>query len=211
MSSYEMVEQHFRFLGPEFLKELKESAIIRSFEARTETMIEGQNVKFIPIVISGLVKVYSMTGERELLHYFVKPEQSCIMTFSTLFKDGRSKVFACTEEPSDLLLLPVDKVLRWIVKYPGINRFFYREYDLRYGEMMESVNKVIFYRLDKRVMDYLENKVEITGKNPVKISHKEIANNLGTAREVVSRILKKFEHEGNVRQSHLGIEVLSSR
>ncbi|MBH2024047.1 MAG: winged helix-turn-helix domain-containing protein, partial [Flavobacteriales bacterium] len=75
---------------------------------------------------------------------------------------------------------------------------------------IDMTNKVVFHRLDRRVMDYLQNKIEITGKNPVKVSHKEIANSLGTAREVVSRILKKFEHEGNVRQDVTGIEVVKS-
>jgi len=209
MKSYECVEEHFRFLGNDFLGELKEHSFSRDFAAKTELMQESQYVKFIPIVLNGLVKVYSLVDDRELLHYYVRPGQSCIMTFSSMFSDGKSKVYACTEEDSQVLLLPVNDVLRWTIKYPAINQYFFKEYDLRYSEMMESIGKVIFYRLDQRVLDYLENKVKITGKNPVKVSHKEIANNLATAREVVSRILKKFEQEGFIRHNQQGIEVLS--
>ncbi|MBW8359414.1 MAG: Crp/Fnr family transcriptional regulator [Weeksellaceae bacterium] len=209
MSDYATVEQQFNNLGADFLKDFRNHTFLRTYEAKAEILAEGQLVKFVPIVVRGLVKVYSANQDRELLHYFIKPEQSCILTFSAIFKDGRSIIFSCTEEETEMLMLPVDQVSRWIVKYPAINHFFYRAYDLRYSEMMESVNKVIFYRLDQRVMDYLENKIKLTGKNPVKMSHKEIAASLGTAREVVSRILKKFEHEGNIRQNSSGIEVIS--
>lgn len=209
MSSYEDTEEQFRFLGTDFLKEFKDCGIIQQFGAKTELMYEGQNVKFIPVVLTGLVKVFAMNDDRELVYYFVKPKQSCIMTFSAVFKDGVSKVSACTEEPTEVLLIPVHKVLQWTVRYPEFNRFFFKEYELRFAEMIEMLNKVVFHRLDRRVMDYLHQKVEITGKNPVKVSHKDIANSLGTAREVVSRILKKFEHEGNIRQNSLGIEVVT--
>lgn len=203
-------EEYFRFLGTDFLKELKEFSLVEHFEAKTELIEEGQKVKYIPIIISGLVKVYSMNEEKELLYYFMKPGQSCIATFSAVFKDGRSRVFACTEEASEILLLPSNHVLRWVTQYPDFNRFFYAEYDMRYTEIMESVNKVIYHRLDRRIMDYLENRTKITGKTHLKISHKEIANSLGTAREVVSRILKKFEQEGYIQHNSFGIEVLKT-
>lgn len=208
MSSYQAIEQQFRFLGTDFLQELKEKSVTQKFDAKTELMQEGQRVNYIPIVLSGLVKVYTMNDDRELVYYFVKPEQSCIMTFSTIFKDGISNIFACTEEATEILLIPVQHMQRWITGYPAINLVFYKEYDLRYAEMIDMMNKVVFHRLDRRVMDYLQQKVEMTGKNPVKVSHKDIANSLGTAREVVSRILKKFEHEGNIRQDLSGIEVV---
>lgn len=208
MCSYEDIEDQFRFLGADFLKEFKECCVIQQFEAKTELMYEGQNIKFIPVVLTGLVKVFAMNEDRELVYYFVRPKQSCIMTFSAAFRDGISRVSAVTEDPTEVLLIPVYKVLRWMNLYPALNRFFYNEYDLRFAEMIDMLNKVVFHRLDRRVMDYLHQKVEITGKNPVKVSHKDIANSLGTAREVVSRILKKFEHEGNIRQNSLGIEVM---
>lgn len=210
MSSDFTIEQPFRFLGNDFQDELREKSIVQKFGPKTELMQEGQRVKYVPIVLSGLVKVYTMSSDRELVYYFVRPGQSCIMTFSTIFKDGISKVFASTDESSEVMLIPVQHMKKWIITYPEINQFFYKEYDLRYAEMIDMTNKVVFHRLDRRVMDYLQNKIEITGNNPVKVSHKEIANSLGTAREVVSRILKKFEHEGNVRQDVSGIEVVKS-
>lgn len=208
MADFEDIKQRFLFLGSDFVKELKERSHFQSFEEKEWFICEGQNVKFIPFVLRGLLKVSTMNDDKELLYYYIKPMQSCIMTFSTIFTNGKSKVFISAEEDTDTLLIPINFISNSIIKYPQINHVFYREYEARYFEMMEMINKVVFHRLDRRIMDHLQSKIEISGKNPIKISHKEIANNLGTAREVVSRILKKFEQEGNIKQSNFGIEVL---
>lgn len=204
----ELIKKQFEFLGTDFLEELYSTSQIHDFPAKLELIKEGQSVKFIPIVIEGLVKVYTMTEDRELLYYFMKPEQSCIMSISTIFKDGLSKVYAMTEEPSKILLIPSSQILKWIITYPKINEIIYKQYDLRYSAMMEMVNQAIFHRLDKRLLEYLNHRTEITGRNLIKLSHKDIANDLGTAREVISRLLKKFENEGFITQNGNGIEVI---
>jgi CRP/FNR family transcriptional regulator len=107
------------------------------------------------------------------------------------------------------LLLPSEKVNIWIKQYPAINTLLYNQYDLRYAEMIETINHLIYHKLDKRVLDYVKNKVLVMGENPIKISHKEIANNLGTSREVVSRIVKKLENENLIKQHHSSIEIFS--
>lgn len=208
MGNADLIKKQFGFLGVDFLSELNEHSMIIDASAKTELMREGQNVKFIPILLKGLVKVYAMNDDRELLYYFIRPQESCIMSFSTIFKDGISKIFASAEEDSEILLIPSAQILRWVIKYPKINKIFFNEYELRYTAMMEMVNQAVFYRLDKRILEYLQNRSEITGKNPLKISHKDIANDLGTAREVVSRILKKFENEGLIRQVSSTIEII---
>ncbi len=208
MCCYNSIEDQFTFAGAEFINDFRLNTVVRSYEAHTQIISEGQLVRYLPVVIKGIVKVYSEKDDRQLLYYFLERGQSCILTFSAILKESRSIVYSCTEEKCELLLIPVQHLLRWIIQYPALNAYFYQNFDLRYTEMMESVNKVIFFRLDRRIMDYLESKIKLTGKNPVKISHREIAENLGTAREVVSRILKKYEHEGHIRQTTAGIEIL---
>ena len=198
--------KEFEFLETEFFNDLKSNAIIKSIEPKTEILAIGQNVRYIPIVLSGTLRVYGMPEEKELLYYFIKPGQTCIMTFSTIFGDQISKVFAILEEYTEVLLLPVAHVLKWIVRYPQLNQFFFKQYELRYNAMMEMVNQAIFHRLDKRILDYLHKRMKMDGKTQLKISHKEIANDVGTAREVVSRILKKFENDGIIRQTSSVIE-----
>jgi len=203
------IENRLKYLGNDLVKEILEFGIVKIFPANTELVREGQYVKVIPIVLKGLIKVFTRFEDKELLLYYIQPEQSCIMSFSSAIHHDKSKIFAITEQESTVLLLPSDKVNLWIKQYPGINTLFYNQYDLRYAEMIETINHLIYHKLDKRVLDYVKNKVMVTGENPIKISHKEIANNLGTSREVVTRIVKKLENEKLIKQHHSSIEIFS--
>ena len=133
------------------------------------------------------------------------------MTFSTIFTDKVSRIYAISEEKSDILLLPVPQFLTWLQIYPQLNQIFFLEYDSRYKFMMETINKIVFQKLDHRVLEYLHERIRRSGTDAVKVSHKKIADELGTAREVVSRILKKFEKEGLITQSPSGIEIIEKR
>lgn len=201
MDGLAQISEKFAFLGTDFLCEFRKHAVQKSVDAKTELMRFGQHIKYIPIVARGLVKVYGLADEKEFLYYYVGPGQSCIMTFSSVFDDQLSKVYAVSEESAEIILLPVLSVQKWLNKYPQFNFFFYRQYELRYGALIEMLNPAIFHRLDKRILEYLSNKMTLLGKDELKISHKEIANDVGTAREVVSRILKKFENEGILTQT----------
>lgn len=176
--------------------------------ADTEILREGQFVKVIPIVLSGLIKVFSRYDDKELLLYYVKADESCIMSFSAGISHQPSRVFALTEEDSEVMLLPVSKLGDWLKRFPALNDLFFAQYNMRYIEMLDAMNHVLFDKMDKRVLNYLIEKVELTGKNPLRISHRQIASELGTAREVVSRIVKKLEHEGRLQQGSSSIELL---
>lgn len=209
MTENHFFESKFYYLGTDLIAEILEVSTLKDFPANTTLISEGQYVKVIPIVLKGLVKVFTQIEDKELLLYYMQPEQSCIVSFASSLKNETSRIFAITEEESTLLLLPSDKVVKWVTTMPAINLLFYQQYDLRYGELIDAVNRMLYFKLDKRLMDYLLHKVKVTGKNPVKISHKEIANELGTAREVVSRLIKKFESQNLVRQYRDQIEIFT--
>jgi CRP/FNR family transcriptional regulator len=210
MTDHYEIEKKFNYLGADLLAALVEVSEIKTFPSNTELVREGQYVKYIPIVLSGLVKVYTQFEEKELLLYYIKPEQSCIMSFSSCINNDKSKIFAITEEKSNVLLIPSDKVAKWVIDFPTINRLFYQQYDMRYSELVDTIHQMLYYRLDKRLLDYLAERIKVTGKNPIKISHKEIASDLGTAREVVSRLIKKYEKQNVLKQYHDSIEILAS-
>lgn len=208
MDEYDIIKKRFYYLGDDLMNKITEVSKIMKFPAGTELVKEGQYVKVIPIILSGLVKVFTKYEEKEFLLYYIQPEQSCIMSFSSAIHHDKSKIFAITETESTVLLLPSDKVEKWITEFPAINILFYNQYDLRYAELIDSINHLMYHKLDKRILDYLTEKIKFTGKNPLKISHKEIANDLGTAREVVSRLIKKMENENFLKQYHDSIELL---
>ncbi len=200
-------EQKFSYLGKELITEILETSAIKTFPVGTELVREGQYVKFIPIVLEGLIKVLTNMEDKELLLYYIQNEQSCIMSFSSCINNEKSKIVAITEEESVILLIPAEKLRLWVGKYPSLNKLFFQQYNLRYTELISTINQLLYYKLDKRLLDYLTDKVALTGKNPIKISHKEIAAELGTAREVISRLIKKLEKQDKLKQHHDRIEL----
>ena len=202
------IERTLGFLGKDVLAALLPDLQVVDIAAGTELVREGQHVKVVPVVVSGLVKVFTRTEDKELLLYYIQPEQSCIMSFSSGTRGDKSRIYAITEEESQLILMPASKIARWIQVYPELNQLFYRQYDLRYAELIDTVQHLLYNKLDKRLLDYLNERIKITGKNPIHLTHREIAQDLGTAREVISRLLKRFEKQGHIRLHNDGIEVV---
>jgi CRP/FNR family transcriptional regulator len=198
----------FPLLNKELIKEIIDQATVQTIPANQLILKEGQYVKVIPLVLEGLIKVFSKYDDKDLLLYYIEPKESCVMSFSYCLKDEPSKVFAITEEETRAILLPVEKVVKWIKQYPDINTLFFMQYNSRYSELLDTINHILFDSLDKRIFTFLEERIRVTKQNPLKISHRQIASELGTAREVVSRILKRLETEGKIKQHTNSIEIL---
>lgn len=189
-------------------QELLSQGIRRHFDAQSPLLREGQYVKVIPIVISGLIKVFSRYGERELLLYYIEPEESCIMSFWAGFSAEPSQVFAQTEEASDLLLLPASGIRDWLRDYPSFGSLFFEQYAKRYNELLKTIHHILFNKLDVRLYEHLCEKGRLRNTRMLSMSHQQLADELGTVREVVSRTLKKLEADSLVRQSGHRIEIL---
>lgn len=207
MISDPFIHQKFGFLGRDFLAELEKHTILAPIKAKTEIIREGQKNKYVPFLTKGSIKVFTLNDGRELIYYYIKPNDSCLMTFSSIFTDHVSRVYAVAEEDSEALLIPISVMHDWLIQFPEINKLFYREYDKRFSEIMNMVNDAVFHKLDKRVLNYIKQQISLTGNNPVKITHREIANSLGSSREVVSRVLKKIESDGEIVQTKEGLKI----
>ncbi len=197
------------FLGPALLDEVMRTATISQFAADTELLRTDQYVKVLPIVLSGVIKVYSRFNDKELFLYHIEPSQSCVMTFYAALKNTPSKVFAKTETDAELLLIPVHLIPDWVKRYPSFNELFYNQFNLRYSELLDTIGHLLLDKMDKRIYDYLARLSEVQQK-PLKMSHSQIANELGTAREVVSRLLKKLETDGKIEQTEGVIKIIGS-
>ncbi|WP_273565815.1 Crp/Fnr family transcriptional regulator [Maribacter halichondriae] len=202
------ISKSLSYLNPELISRIEEESILKEIPKNTQILREGQFIKVIPIVLKGLIKVYTRYDDRELLLYYIRPDESCIMSFSASIKNEPSQVFAETEEDTTALLLPVDKVSTWIEQFPDINTLFFQQYKQRYSELLDTIHDVLFNKMDQRLYDHLKTKISVRNENPLKISHQQLANELGTVREVISRVMKKLEIEGLVKQHANGIEIL---
>ncbi len=196
------------FLDTRLVEEISKNSEIKKIPQGIEIIRFNQFIKVIPIVLEGLVKVFTRHHDKELLLYYIKPGESCIMSFAASLNNTSSQVFAVTEEDSTIMLLPSTQMVNWRKFHPDINQLFFQQYNLRYTELLTTINHLLFDKLDKRLYDFLKERTELTQQKQLKISHKQIATELGTAREVVSRVLKKLEAEGKVKQENHLIIIL---
>jgi len=195
-------------LSSELLESIWRESDYASFPPKTELLREGQYVKVIPLVVKGSVKVLADFNEKELLLYHIQPSQSCAMSFSAVLHNSPSQIKAITDEDSDLLLMPSGSVNDWMKLYPEFNKMFFDQYQLRYSEMLQTIEGLLFGRMDQRLLNYLKTIADSHQGAAFKKTHREIAQDLGTAREVVSRVIKKLENEAYLEQKNGYIKLL---
>ncbi len=198
----------FSFGNDELLKEIVLYASEKHFPANTELVKEGHYLKVLPLVLNGLVKVFTKHEDKELLLYYITQGETCIMSFASAINDEPSQIYAITEEDTHVILVPVDKLKQWVKTYPEFNTLLFNQYNIRYHDLMSTIHMVLFNKMEQRLYKYLTKKAEHIKIKHLKISHKQIASELGTAREVVSRVMKKLETEGFVKQEGNSIFVL---
>lgn len=208
MLDTDLIKQKLGFLGYDLVDDLIEKSQFTSMPKDSVILKEGQYIKVIPIVIEGAIKVFTRYKEKELLLYYIRPDESCIMSFASSIRNEPSKVFAITETDTKVLLLPVSYIERWFKEFPKFNSLFFNLYNERYTDLLDTINHLLFNKLDQRVLTHLEEKRDISGQDTIKITHKQIAFELGTAREVISRIIKKLEKEEKLEQLVEGIRLL---
>lgn len=196
------------FLKPTLFEKVIEESTIKKFSKGEEILREEQYIKVLPIVLEGLVKVYSRFSDKELLLYYIQPSQSCVMTFYASLKNTPSKVYATVVEDSKILLIPVRLLPKWLNDFPEFNQLFYDQFNLRYSELLDTIGHLLTDKMDKRLYEHLKNKSEIINKPSIIMSHSKLANELGTAREVISRVLKKLETEGKIVQDSGEIKII---
>lgn len=199
------------FLEKQLVDQIVMNASVETFNKGVVIIREGQYLKYLPVILDGMVKVYSQYDDKELLLYYIKPKQSCIISFAATIHNKPSQIFAITEMNSNVLLLPANKILPWTTEFPRFNQLFFDLYHQRYLDLLETINQLVFKSLDQRVYTYLLELSNQLDSDVLNIRHYEIARDLGTAREVVSRIIKKLEKEGKASQTPYGIKIFRLR
>ena len=195
--------------SPELKEMLYENSIVKDFKAGDIILNENAHIRAIPIVSKGSIRVMRTDEEeKEILLYYIKAGESCIMSFLGGMHHERSKVKAVAEEDTEILFLPVEKVTRFIKEYPEWLDYIFRLYHKRFEELLEVVNAVAFKKMDERLLNFIKKKCEHAKSKTLNVTHEQLANELGTARVVVSRLLKQMEEEGLVKLGRNKIKLI---
>ena len=172
----------------------------KTFSEGDVILNENAYIKAIPIVTSGSIRVMRTDEDgREILLYYITSGESCIMSFLGGIHHDTSKVKAIAEEETEILFVPVDKVISLIKDYPEWLDYIFRLYHKRFEELLEVVNAIAFKKMDERLLNLIYKKCELTKSKTLNVTHEQLANELGTARVVVSRLLKQMEDEHLVK------------
>ena len=186
--------------SPEMREKLIAYGFVKTFAEGEVILNENTYIKAIPIVISGSIRVMRMDEEgREMLLYYIKVGESCIMSFLGGIHQDTSKVKAVAEEQTEILFIPIDKVNLLIKEFPEWLDYIFRLYPKRFEELLEMINAVAFKKMDERLLDFIKNKCDNNHSSTIAITHEQIANEMGTARVVVSRLLKQMETVGLIK------------
>ena len=184
---------------PELLSELESKARHLSVKEGDTIMHIGQTVRAIPFVLTGIAKVSRIDDEgRELLLYYIHPFETCAMSFACCMQQHFSEIEATAEEDMELLSIPVNVMDEWLSKYPTWKSFVMKTIRGRFNELLRTIDLIAFQKLDDRLVSYLKEKSKATGSTLINLSHTQIAAEMATSREVVSRLLKKLEQDNKL-------------
>ncbi|HUM51721.1 MAG TPA: Crp/Fnr family transcriptional regulator [Chitinophagales bacterium] len=183
----------------ELVKEIFQFGIIKHFKEGDVIMDYGQYVRMMPIISKGTVKVFRMddTG-KELLLYYLTNNESCSMAYSCCLEAKKSEVRAIAEDDVELIAIPHLKLEEWLCKYPSWKNYIMHSFNERFIELLKTIDAIAFEKLDERLINYLKKKAEVFGKSALQLSHNQIAEEMGTSRVVISRLLKRLENDQKI-------------
>ena len=194
---------------PELIELLDKNAIERSFHAGEVIMRTGQYIKSTVLVISGRIKIYRQNDEgSEFLIYYLGPGEACAVSLICALQSQTSEITAKAVEDTEVLMLPVQLMDEMMGKYKSWSHFVIKSYRSRFDEMLTVIDNIAFRNMDERLEFYLKRCKTETGKTVLNLTHQEIADDLNSSREVISRLLKKMEQLGKIKLNRNSIELV---
>jgi CRP/FNR family transcriptional regulator len=204
---------NWKLLFPQFepglIETIDKEAVQRSFNAGDTIMRTGQYIKSTALVLEGRIKIYRENSEGgEFLMYYLGPGQACAVSMICALQSTTSEIMAVAEENSEVLMIPVQLMDGLMNKYKSWYKFVIQTYRGRFDELLSVVDNIAFRNMDERLEFYLKRHMQHTGKKTIELSHQQIADDLNSSREVISRLLKKMEQRSLLKLHRNMIEFI---
>lgn len=192
----------YHFLEKDLQDEILKNGVAKTFDANQTLMREGQFITSFPLILNGLIRI-SRTNEEgnELLLYYLRGNEVCAMSLTCCMAQMKSSIHAITEEPSEVIMLPVAFLEKWMCEYTTWRQFVMQSYQLRFRELINTVDSLAFLKLDERLVKHFKDRYQKSGETSFFGTHQYLALQLNTSREVISRLLKKLEKEQKIELS----------
>jgi CRP/FNR family transcriptional regulator, anaerobic regulatory protein len=194
---------------PELIELIEKNAVERSFNAGDIIMRTGQYIKSTVLVLEGQIKIYRENPDGgEFLMYYLGPGQACAVSMICAIQSQTSEIMAKAEEDTEVLMIPIQLMDDMMNKYKSWYQFVIQTYRSRFDELLSVVDNIAFRNMDERLEFYLKRYADKAGKKLISLSHQQIADDLNSSREVISRLLKKMEQRNLVKLNRNMIELV---
>ena len=192
----------YNFLEKDLQKEILKVGVHKTILAHETLIREGQFISSFPLVVSGLIRISRNSDDgNELLLYYLKENEVCAMALTCCMANTTSNVKALAEEDTEVILIPVALLDTWMCKYPTWKQFVMQTFQNRFRELINTIDSIAFLKLDERLVKYFIDRYDKSGSKTFTGTHQDLALQLNTSREVISRLLKKLEKQGRIRLS----------
>jgi len=196
------------FTDSKLLAEIERFAIEKHLEKDSVLMDVGDSILFVPIVLKGCIRIIRENEDgAEVFLYHLYPGQTCAMSMTCCQVFQKSMIKAIAEDNLMLAMIPVEQTADW-QKYPEWKAFVNKNYQERFAELLQVIDLIAFHHMDKQLLHYLKERCKALQTNTLEITHQEIAIELHTQREAISRLLRTMEQKGYVKLSRNFITLL---
>lgn len=209
-----LTEQELKTLLPNFesdlVSEVSESGALKSFTEGDILLKTGQYIRSTIIVVDGLVKVFREDEEGdEYFMYYIEPGEACALSMMAANEQNTSELTIKAAGDVELISVPLDKMDEWMLKYKTWYHYVLRSYRARFQELLNTIDHIAFRNMDERLVFYLKKHQKTRKSNIIPYTHAEIANELNSSREVISRLMKKLADKGHVKLNRQSIEIIN--
>ena len=210
MVESQIVRKLFPLLhNAELFDAIEKNGFYKEIKAGEVLMEYGNFIKSVPLIMSGCIKVMRKDDEgRELFLYYLYPGETCAMSLTCCMANQKSEIRAIAEEDSSFIAIPIQYLDEWMNKYQDWKNLVMQTYSTRFRDLLNTIDNIAFRNMDERLEEYLFSKTRAIQADTLSITHQEIATELGTSREVISRLLKQMEKNGKILLGRNKIEVI---
>ena len=205
------IQSAFPSFEKSLLDKIEEEAELKTFEGGEVLMKTGQYFKSILLIVDGLIKIYREDDSgQEYFMYYLQPGQACALSMISASKQEKSEIMAKVVEPTTVIAVPLSVMDKWMQDYRSWYHFVIETYRKRFEELLNTLDHTAFRSMDEKLLFYLKREQEIKKTNILSINNTEIAQELNSSREVISRLMKKLAERGMIKvlKNQL-IEILS--
>lgn len=196
-------------LEKELVHQMSSVGELKTIKAGEVFMRSGQYIRSTLLILDGLVKIYREDDEgNEFFMYYLEAGQACALSLVCAANQETSELMAKAVTDTEVLSIPISYMDQWMSTYKSWYQFVLRSYRSRFEELLQTIDHIAFRNMDERLLFYLKRHHEKLKTNLIPLSFTEVAQELNSSREVISRLMKKLADKGFIRLHRTHVEII---